>query len=94
MSKTYDLVVIGAGPAGLAGAMETAEHGLSVLLLDEQPEAGGQIYRSIRTTQRLRPQAYALLGPDYQHGQMLRLVWKIACQIVLHLSGASQSWDK
>ena len=87
MSKTYDLVVIGAGPAGLAGAMETAEHGLSVLLLDEQPEAGGQIYRSIRTTQRLRPQAYALLGPDYQHGQTLESAFQQSG--VAHLSGAS-----
>ncbi len=87
MSKTYDLVVIGAGPAGLAGAMETAEHGLSVLLLDEQPEAGGQIYRSIRTTQRLRPQAYALLGPDYQHGQTLESAFRQAG--VEHRCGAS-----
>ena len=87
MSNTYDLVVIGAGPAGLAGAVEAAQHGLSVLVLDEQPEAGGQIYRSIRTTLRLRPQAYALLGPDYQNGKTLAAAFR-ECEIE-HQSSAS-----
>ena len=87
MSNTYDLVVIGAGPAGLAGAVEAAQHGLSVLVLDEQPEAGGQIYRSIRTTQRLRPHAYALLGPDYQNGKSLAAAFR-ECGIE-HQSSAS-----
>ena len=38
-----DVIVIGAGPAGMAAAATAAEHGLSVTLLDEQPRAGGQI---------------------------------------------------
>ena len=36
-----DLIVIGAGPAGLSAATEAASHGLSVLLLDEQQSPGG-----------------------------------------------------
>jgi hypothetical protein len=40
-------------------------------VFDEQPEAGGQIYRSISTTKLLRPETYSLLGPDYQVGQTL-----------------------
>ncbi|TIL63792.1 MAG: FAD-binding protein, partial [Mesorhizobium sp.] len=32
--KKYDLVVIGAGPAGLAGALQAHELGLSVVVLD------------------------------------------------------------
>ncbi|HBL55256.1 MAG TPA: FAD/NAD(P)-binding oxidoreductase, partial [Deltaproteobacteria bacterium] len=47
MNQTYDFVIIGAGPAGLAAAMEAKKQKLSVLVLDEQPEAGGQIYRSV-----------------------------------------------
>ena len=50
IDQTFDLVIIGAGPAGMAGALEAAKHKLSVLVLDEQPEAGGQIFRSISTT--------------------------------------------
>ena len=40
-----DLVVIGGGPAGLAGAAVAASHGLRTVLVDERPTLGGQIYR-------------------------------------------------
>ena len=38
-----DLLVVGAGPAGLAGAIAAAEQGLKVLLVDEQPHPGGSL---------------------------------------------------
>ncbi|WP_043263036.1 NAD(P)/FAD-dependent oxidoreductase [Streptomyces sp. CT34] len=41
----YDLVVIGAGAAGLAGAVNAAELDLSVALLDAAAQPGGQFYR-------------------------------------------------
>ncbi|MFE0136355.1 FAD-dependent oxidoreductase [Streptomyces sp. NPDC059037] len=41
----YDLAVIGAGSAGLAGAVAAAELGLSVALLDTSTHTGGQFYR-------------------------------------------------
>ena len=71
MNQTYDFVIIGAGPAGLAAAMEAKKQKLSVLVLDAQPEAGGQIYSSVSTTKQLRPETFSLLGPDYQVGQTL-----------------------
>lgn len=40
-----ELAIIGAGPAGLAASEVAAQHGLDVLLIDEQPRPGGQIYR-------------------------------------------------
>lgn len=39
----YDLVVVGAGPAGLAAALEGAAGGASVLLVDEHPVDGAQM---------------------------------------------------
>ena len=41
MSKHYDVVVAGAGPAGLAAAIHAAKAGLSVLVVD--PHAGRPI---------------------------------------------------
>ena len=53
MSETVDLAIIGAGPAGLAAATVASGLGLSVVLLDEQPAPGGQIYRNIESFNRL-----------------------------------------
>lgn len=38
-----DVLVVGAGPAGLAAAREAAKSGARVILIDEQPEAGGSL---------------------------------------------------
>lgn len=45
MTERYDVLVIGAGPAGLAAASTAAAHGARVGLLDAQPRAGGQVWR-------------------------------------------------
>ncbi|MBN9630778.1 MAG: FAD-dependent oxidoreductase, partial [Actinobacteria bacterium] len=45
MTARFDLVVIGAGPAGVAAALEVASRGLRVAVLDEQQRPGGQIFR-------------------------------------------------
>jgi NADPH-dependent 2,4-dienoyl-CoA reductase/sulfur reductase-like enzyme len=39
------LVIVGAGPAGLAAAIAAAEAGIAPLVIDENPRVGGQIYR-------------------------------------------------
>ncbi len=44
-SATTDLVVVGAGPAGVAAAVTAAESGATVVLLDAGARAGGQYYR-------------------------------------------------
>jgi len=46
MSLSFDIVVVGAGPAGLAAATAAAAAGRHVALLDENPQEGGQIWRS------------------------------------------------
>lgn len=67
-SSTHDLVVIGAGPAGMAAALTAASCGLNTVLFDEQPRPGGQIYRNITA---VHPSVAALLGPEYRHGESL-----------------------
>ena len=43
--KYFDIVVVGAGPAGLAAANAAAAGGGSVAIVDDNPVAGGQIWR-------------------------------------------------
>jgi thioredoxin reductase len=43
--ENVDLIVVGAGPAGLSAALEAADHGLRVAVVDEQHAPGGQIFR-------------------------------------------------
>lgn len=45
--KTTDILVVGAGPAGLGAAIEAARAGARVLLVDENQKAGGQLYKQI-----------------------------------------------
>ena len=68
MTEAYDVVVIGAGPAGMAAAVEAAAHGLTTLVIDEQATPGGQIYRAI---ERSSPRLGRVLGADYVHGRTL-----------------------
>lgn len=42
----YDVVVVGAGPAGLAASVRAAESGARVAMVDDNPRAGGQIWRA------------------------------------------------
>ena len=43
MSMAFDLVVVGAGPGGMAAAAVAAEAGMKVCLLDNNQAAGGRI---------------------------------------------------
>ena len=68
MSKVYDYLVIGAGPAGMAAAIEASNAGLCVLVLDQAENAGGQIYRNLG---QVGIQQARVLGPDYLVGKPL-----------------------
>ena len=46
MKERFDLLVVGAGPAGIAAAVTAAESGMRVGLVDDNAAAGGQIWRA------------------------------------------------
>jgi NADPH-dependent 2,4-dienoyl-CoA reductase/sulfur reductase-like enzyme len=71
MAKHVPLLIVGGGPAGLAAADTALAHGTEVMLLDEQPGPGGQIYRNIAEADEAQRK---ILGPDYTQGKSLLAV--------------------
>ena len=45
--ERYDLIIVGAGPAGLSAAIEAAKHGLKPIVFDENAKPGGQLFKQI-----------------------------------------------
>lgn len=68
IDSEYQLLVIGAGPAGMAAAQSAARHGVDVTVIDEQANPGGQIYRDVDAS---RLADISLLGKDYLFGRQL-----------------------
>ena len=68
MDKHTDVVIVGAGPAGLAAACAARSCGLTVTLRDEQAAPGGQLLRNVES-----PLAQALMDPREREAG-LRLV--------------------
>ncbi|MEY4862738.1 MAG: hypothetical protein RLZ51_833 [Pseudomonadota bacterium] len=64
--RDCDLLIVGAGPAGMAAAVQAKALGMSVIVLDEQPRSGGQIWRDAG---QVSPEMLQLLGVDYALGR-------------------------
>jgi D-hydroxyproline dehydrogenase subunit alpha len=60
MPEPYDVLVIGAGPAGLAAARRASEAGARVAMVDDNPAPGGQIWRG--TSPAVPPAAKLFCG--------------------------------
>jgi glycine/D-amino acid oxidase-like deaminating enzyme len=63
-----DILVIGAGPAGLSAALAACEAGASVIILDERPQSGGQYYKPVA------PSHTATIPPDKQFSSGAALI--------------------
>jgi NADPH-dependent 2,4-dienoyl-CoA reductase/sulfur reductase-like enzyme len=69
----YDIAIIGAGPAGMAAAVEARRLGLSAIVVDEQRSPGGQIWRDV---ERATEADCSRLGPDYARGKNLAAAFR------------------
>ena len=64
--KTYDLVVIGGGSAGLGAALSAYENGIkSILLLEKEKDLGGILLQCIHNGFGLHEFKEQLAGPEY-----------------------------
>ena len=97
-----DIVIIGAGPAGIRAAETLAEQGLPVTLIDEGERGGGQIYR--RQPEGFRRSYAALYGGEAGKAKALHdafdrlkgridyrpntLAWNIADNVLHTVTGA------
>ena len=70
--ERYDVIVVGAGAAGMSAAALMSAEGLNVLVLDENPAPGGQIYRHITVNDE---SARPYLGAAYWAGQPIAAVF-------------------
>lgn len=68
LRETYDVAIVGAGPAGLAAATVTANAGLATVVLDENATPGGQVWRAITVSPLARG---SVLGADYWSGEAI-----------------------
>lgn len=64
---TYDIVVVGSGPAGATTARITAENGLKVLLVDKRQELGAPIQCSGAVSRHALEEAAPGISEEYIH---------------------------
>jgi NADPH-dependent 2,4-dienoyl-CoA reductase/sulfur reductase-like enzyme len=69
MTRRVNALVIGAGPAGMSAAIGMRAEGLTVLVVDEQPAPGGQIWRGVEAV--AATPTGKLLGAEYRSGAEL-----------------------
>jgi D-hydroxyproline dehydrogenase subunit alpha len=69
MSETFETVVVGMGPAGMAAAIELCRYGVQIAVIDENALPGGQVYR--RMPIEFAANDESLLGANYKKGKQL-----------------------
>jgi NADPH-dependent 2,4-dienoyl-CoA reductase/sulfur reductase-like enzyme len=70
MSETYELVVIGAGPAGMEAAISASQAGVKTVIIDSYPQAGGQYYKALPAAFTASRKSRAEKEGDYLAAQL------------------------
>lgn len=106
MTRDPEILILGAGPAGVGAALALATCGVKALIVDAGSAAGGQVYRPLPGN--FEPGDAVDLGPDYLEGERQRrlladsgvdtafgrLVWSIGTDLRVDALGPDgpESW--
>jgi thioredoxin reductase len=67
--RTTKLAIVGGGPAGMSAAVEAAQLGVPSIVIDENPQLGGQIFRQLPTD--FKAVDAGKLGKYYRYGKKI-----------------------
>lgn len=82
MTKDVEILIIGAGPAGLSAAIEAAKYGADVLVVDENNKPGGQLFKQIHKFFGSRRHQAGVRGVDIGT-ELLEEVEKLGVEVML-----------
>jgi NADPH-dependent 2,4-dienoyl-CoA reductase/sulfur reductase-like enzyme len=94
LAPDTDVIIIGAGPAGMSAAVEFASAKVRSILLDMQPTPGGQIFRGLEANFAARPATNRLieaLGSAYAAGRIL--IDQFRSQSLIDYRPGTTVWD-
>lgn len=80
--RKVETIVIGAGPAGLAAAIEAAKAGAEVVLIDENGKPGGQLFKQIHKFFGSREHRAGIRGYDIGL-QLLKETEELGVEVLL-----------
>ena len=58
MTRRFQAAIVGAGPAGLSSAVALAQRGVEVVVVDDNPDIGGQVYRQPPTDFKIKDEKH------------------------------------
>ena len=95
--RRCEMVCVGAGPAGLAAAVEAAKHGVEVVVYDENDRPGGQLFKQIHKFFGSREHRAKERGFDIGNSllsEALELKVEVSLNSVVLVILIFQCWDR